>query len=60
MLQVDGQLYELDGRKAGPVVVGPSSPDTFLSDAAAACRQYMVRDPENINFTVMALTAWAD
>lgn len=59
-VQVDGQLYELDGRKAGPVVVGPSSPDTFLSDAAAACRQYMVRDPENINFTVVALTARAD
>ena len=59
-VQVDGQLYELDGRKSAPIVKGKSSSETFLNDAAAACKEYMVRDPENINFTMVALTAKMD
>jgi ubiquitin carboxyl-terminal hydrolase L3 len=58
-VELEGQLYELDGRKAGPLVVGPSSRQTFLKDAAAACQAYMSSDPDNINFTVLALTAAA-
>jgi ubiquitin carboxyl-terminal hydrolase L3 len=58
-VQVAGQLYELDGRKPAPLVLGPSSEETFLKDAAAACQGYMSRDPENINFSVLALTAAA-
>ncbi len=56
---MEGQLYELDGRKPGPLALGPSSADSFLTDAAAACQAYMASDPENINFTVLALTAAA-
>merc|ERR1719431_956780 len=56
-VQVEGQLYELDGRKSAPIVKGKSSQDSFLTDAAAACKEYMERDPENINFTMVALTA---
>ena len=56
-VQVEGQLYELDGRKSAPIVKGKSSQDTFLTDAAVACKEYMERDPENINFTMVALTA---
>ncbi len=56
---MEGQLYELDGRKPGPYVIGPSSEDTFLKDAAVACQGYISRDPDNINFTVLALTAAA-
>ena len=55
-----GHLYELDGRKAGPVKKGKISEDNFLSEAAGACREYMSRDPDNINFTVVALTARLD
>lgn len=33
-----------------------SSPDDFLQDAANECKRYMERDPENINFTVLALS----
>lgn len=57
---MDGDLYELDGRKSGPIKKAKCSADTFLSDAAAACKEYMVRDPDNINFTIVALTAKMD
>lgn len=57
---VGGNLYELDGRKSGPVIKGKTSEENFLSDAAAACKEYMSRDPDNINFTVVALTARLD
>ena len=29
-VEVAGGLYELDGRKSGPILKGASSPDTFL------------------------------
>ncbi|KAK6627287.1 hypothetical protein RUM43_002859 [Polyplax serrata] len=53
----EGSLYELDGRKAFPINHGSTSEETFLHDAAAACREYMSRNPDNVNFTVVAVTA---
>ena len=52
----NGFLYELDGRKAGPINHGKSSDETFVSDAARLCRQFMAKDPNNLNFTVVALS----
>lgn len=53
----EGRLYELDGRKLFPVDHGPSSPDTLLRDAAEVCRQFTQRDPDEVDFTVVALAA---
>eukprot|EP00088_Acartia_fossae_P069226 TRINITY_DN897_c0_g1_i12.p1 TRINITY_DN897_c0_g1~~TRINITY_DN897_c0_g1_i12.p1 ORF type:complete len:230 (-),score=59.37 TRINITY_DN897_c0_g1_i12:446-1135(-) len=56
-VRVEDELYELDGRKDGPIPMGKTAPDTFMKDAAKACQEYMRRDPDNIHFTVLALTA---
>ncbi|XP_061708670.1 ubiquitin carboxyl-terminal hydrolase isozyme L3 [Cydia pomonella] len=53
----DGALYELDGRKAFPVNHGPTTADTLLDDAAKVCNEFIARDPEEVRFTVVALTA---
>ncbi|XP_015602540.1 ubiquitin carboxyl-terminal hydrolase isozyme L3 isoform X2 [Cephus cinctus] len=56
-VEKDGSLYELDGRKPFPVNHGPSTPETFLEDAARVCRDYMSRDPDEMRFTMVALAA---
>lgn len=38
---VDGQLYELDGRKHAPIHHGATTADTFLSDAAKIVRAFI-------------------
>ncbi|XP_040567760.1 ubiquitin carboxyl-terminal hydrolase isozyme L3 [Lepeophtheirus salmonis] len=57
LIQKDGVLYELDGRKSGPINRGTTSEDSFVVDAALVCKKYMERDPGNINFSVLALTS---
>ncbi|XP_014214165.1 ubiquitin carboxyl-terminal hydrolase [Copidosoma floridanum] len=51
----EGSIYELDGGKPHPVNHGSSSAETFLEDAARVCREYMNRDPENVQFNIIAL-----
>lgn len=54
----DGKLYELDGRKDGPVEHGASSAEGLLPDAARVIREkYMSVDPTEHRFTIMALSA---
>ncbi|XP_064607747.1 ubiquitin carboxyl-terminal hydrolase-like isoform X1 [Liolophura sinensis] len=55
LIDKDGELYELDGRKDGPVLHGKTTPDTLLQDAVAVVKQFMARDPDELNFTLMAL-----
>lgn len=53
----DGHLYELDGRKSIPINHGVSSVETVLEDSARVCREFMERDPTDVNFSVIALSA---
>jgi len=52
----DGSLYELDGRRSGPINHGPTTPENLLKDSAVVCKQRMARDPTEYRFTVVALT----
>ncbi|XP_033221691.1 ubiquitin carboxyl-terminal hydrolase isozyme L3-like isoform X2 [Belonocnema kinseyi] len=55
-VQKDGHIYELDGRKDAPINHGVSTAATFLEDAARVCQEYMKRDPEQLRFSMVALT----
>ncbi|KAK9927658.1 hypothetical protein M0R45_024831 [Rubus argutus] len=53
---VDGELYELDGRKSGPISHGPSSPATLLKDAAKVIQGVIQKNPDSLNFNVIAIS----
>lgn len=53
---VNGQLYELDGRKAGPISHGLSSPTTVLQDAVKVIQKIIQQNPDSINFNVMVIS----
>lgn len=50
-----GTLYELDGRKKGPVNHGPTTQAGLLRDACRVVRELMDRDPGELRFTLLAL-----
>ncbi|XP_073977287.1 ubiquitin carboxyl-terminal hydrolase [Rhodnius prolixus] len=56
----DGEIYELDGRKAFPINHGSTTPETFVEDAGKVMMEIMKNDPDNIAFTVCALAAKTD
>ncbi|XP_027915633.1 ubiquitin carboxyl-terminal hydrolase 3-like [Vigna unguiculata] len=53
---VDGQLYELDGRKSGPISHGVSSQSTLLRDAAKVIQSMIQKNPDSLNFNVIAIS----
>ncbi|XP_056107820.1 ubiquitin carboxyl-terminal hydrolase isozyme L3 isoform X2 [Rhinichthys klamathensis goyatoka] len=55
-VNVEGYLYELDGRKPFPIVHGKTTDDKFLEDSAEVCKKFMARDPQELRFTVVALS----
>nr|CDS29084.1 recombining binding protein suppressor of [Hymenolepis microstoma] len=55
-INANGHLIELDGRKDGPILHGDTSSATFLADACKVVDKFMARDPNNLNFSLMALT----
>lgn len=54
-VQVDGTLYELDGRKNFPIAHGPSTPETLLKDAMKVCKKFIELDPTEVRFTLLGL-----
>ncbi|XP_022328361.1 ubiquitin carboxyl-terminal hydrolase-like [Crassostrea virginica] len=52
----DGGLYQLNGRDEAPIYHGPSTADTLLEDTAKVAKQFMERDPDEVKFTLMALS----
>jgi ubiquitin carboxyl-terminal hydrolase L3 len=38
-----GQLWELDGRRTGPISHGPTQQDTLLQDVARVAKDFMAR-----------------
>lgn len=55
LVDFKGTLYELDGRKSGPVSHGEIK-EGFTKECARVCKEFMSRDPDNVNFNIMALT----
>jgi ubiquitin carboxyl-terminal hydrolase L3 len=56
LVNVRNTIYELDGRKEGPVPHGPTSQETFLKDAMEVVQtKFMAKDPTELRFTMTAL-----
>lgn len=53
-VEKNGKMYELDGRNSGPKQVGIIQ-QTLLHDACLAIKEIMNKDPEEMNFTTLAL-----
>ncbi|KAL3499674.1 hypothetical protein ACH5RR_038767 [Cinchona calisaya] len=53
---VNGQLYELDGRRSGPVLHGSSSSSSLLQDVAKVIQKTIEKNPDSLNFNVMAIS----
>ncbi|KAL0478474.1 hypothetical protein AKO1_008214 [Acrasis kona] len=57
-VEKNGTLYEMDGRKKFPLSRGTTSSSTLLYDTAKLVRsKYMNLNPEQMNFTLVALSA---
>lgn len=56
----DDTLYELDGTKVGPKAHGSTKPETFVQDAAEACKKFIEAHPGQHGFSVLALSAAGD
>eukprot|EP00588_Corethron_pennatum_P023874 CAMPEP_0194322742 /NCGR_PEP_ID=MMETSP0171-20130528/22249_1 /TAXON_ID=218684 /ORGANISM="Corethron pennatum, Strain L29A3" /LENGTH=276 /DNA_ID=CAMNT_0039081105 /DNA_START=28 /DNA_END=858 /DNA_ORIENTATION=+ len=52
---VDGNMYELDGRKKCPINHGPTDEMGLLKNAMSVVKNFMERDPNEVHFTILAL-----
>ncbi|XP_015830626.3 ubiquitin carboxyl-terminal hydrolase isozyme L1 isoform X1 [Nothobranchius furzeri] len=53
-VNVNGQLYEFDGKINGPVNHGATSEDSFVADAAKVCRGFIEREQDELRFSAVA------
>ena len=54
-VEVDGSIYELDGREKGPINHGKCKSNELLPKACEIIQKFMERDPGELRFTIMAL-----
>ncbi|XP_068445353.1 ubiquitin carboxyl-terminal hydrolase isozyme L1 isoform X1 [Clinocottus analis] len=54
-VNVNGQLYEFDGRMNGPVKHGATKEESFITDASKVCRGFMEREQGEVRFSAVAL-----
>ncbi|KAJ3366121.1 Ubiquitin carboxyl-terminal hydrolase isozyme L3 [Allomyces arbusculus] len=52
---VEGQLLELDGRRPFPIPHGPLGDQSLLENVARVVREFIQRDPDNLQFNLIAL-----
>lgn len=55
LVNVNGQLFELDGRKKGPICHGPTDEESMLKDSVKVVKGFVERNPDNLNFSMCAL-----
>lgn len=55
LVHVNGGLFELDGRKNGPIKHGGTNEMSLLKDACKVVEKFMARDPGELRFTILAL-----
>jgi len=53
-VNVDGIMYELDGRKTGPIPHGPVG-DDLLASAVRVAQEFVARKPSDPRFSLLAL-----
>ncbi|CAG8672585.1 5013_t:CDS:2 [Cetraspora pellucida] len=58
LVEKDGSIYELDGRKPFPINHGSCS--NFVKDSVKVIKKFIERDNNNLQFTVVALAPKAD
>uniref|UniRef100_A0A3Q3E2V3 Ubiquitin carboxyl-terminal hydrolase n=1 Tax=Labrus bergylta TaxID=56723 RepID=A0A3Q3E2V3_9LABR len=54
-VNIDGHLYEFDGKMNGPVKHGATKDGSFVMDAAEVCRGFMEREQGEVRFSAVAL-----
>lgn len=54
-VNVNGQLYEFDGKMNGPLNHGATSNESFIMDAAKVCNGFMQREKGEVRFSSVAL-----
>jgi len=59
-VQVDGHLYELDGRKPFAINHSNSSSDTLLEDSVKVIEKIAQLNPDELRFTMLALVSKQD
>jgi ubiquitin carboxyl-terminal hydrolase L3 len=55
LVNIGNKLYELDGRREGPVLHGPTTQATLLKDSCTIIKKIMARDPSETRFAITAL-----